>query len=179
METPVTLGQIETACRRYDSASVDLELMTADLERDLEEVKGKHLRRLQKQAAEVAAAQAECHTLIERGPDLFIKPRTVTMHGVKTGYILAEGKLVFDDAETVLKLVRRRFKDDAETYIRTTEEPNKDALRTLDATALAALGCRIEGAGDQVVLKRVAGDVEKLLNKLIAKMAESMVGKES
>ena len=37
---------------------------------------------------------------------------------------------------------------------------------------------RIEDAGDVVVLKRVAGDVEKLVNKLIEKMVSAMVSDE-
>jgi hypothetical protein len=94
------------------------------------------------------------------------------------GFASSVGKIVFDDADTVVKLVERFRKDDAETLIRTEKEPNKDALRTLSPADLARLGCRIEGAGDVVVVKREAGEVEKLIKRLIEKLVEAMVTQE-
>ena len=91
---------------------------------------------------------------------------------------MSSGSLQFDDEETVISLIKKYRKDDADTLIRKTEAVNKDALRTLTAVELAKLGCKIEGAGDVVVLKRVAGDVEKLINKLITKLVEAMVDGE-
>ncbi len=171
----VTLGQIETGCERYERESATLEQQIADLETDLEAVKQKHLRGIKRQANIVANAQAELSSLVEAAPNLFIKPRTITVHGVKAGYTLSQGKLEFEDEGTVIKLIKRFHGRDAGTYIRETEEVNKDALRTLTAVELAKLGCRIDGTGDVVVLKRVAGDVEKLINKLITKLVEAMV----
>ena len=174
----VTLAQIETGCERYEKGSAVLEQLIADLEVDLEAVKQKHLRAIKKQAAEVAHLEAELQSLIESAPGLFVKPRTVTVHGVKVGYTLSAGRLEFDDEETVISLIKKFRKEDAELFIRKTEEVNKDALKTLTAEELKKLGCKIEGAGDVVVLKRVAGEVEKLINKLIAKLVEAMVENE-
>lgn len=172
---PITLAQIEKGCECFEAESATLELLIGDLESDLAAVKQKHLRGLKKQAAAVAGAQANLHSLIERAPDLFVKPRTITIHGVKVGYTVANGTLEFDDEDAVIALIKKHLKSDADTYIRKTEAVNKDALRTLAANELAKVGCRIDGAGDVVILKRVAGDVEKLLNKLITKMVEAMV----
>jgi phage host-nuclease inhibitor protein Gam len=171
----VTLGQIETGCERYERESAGLEQLITDLEADLEAVKQKHLRGIKRQASVVANCQAELHSLIEAAPGLFTKPRTITVHGVKAGFTLSVGSLEFDDEETVISLIKKFRKDEIETLIRKTEEVNKDALRTLTAPELAKLGCKIEGAGDVVVLKRVAGDVEKLINKLITKLVAAMV----
>ena len=171
----VTLAQIETGCERYERESAGLEQLITDLEADLEAVKQKHLRGIKRQASIVANCQAELHSLVETAPGLFTKPRTITVHGVKVGYTLSSGSLQFDDEETVISLIKKYRKDDADTLIRKTEAVNKDALRTLTAVELAKLGCKIEGAGDVVVLKRVAGDVEKLINKLITKLVEAMV----
>ena len=171
----VSLAQIEKGCERFEQESAALEQLIADLEADLASVKQKHLRGLKKQANAVANSQAELHSLIERAPGLFVKPRTITIHGVKVGYTVANGSLEFDDEDAVIALIKKHLKPDADTYLRKTEAVNKDALRTLTAAELAKVGCRIDGAGDVVILKRVAGDVEKLLNKLITKMVEAMV----
>ena len=53
--------------------------------------------------------------------------------------------------------------------------PRKDALRTLEARDLAKLGCQIIGDGPTVIVKRVTGDVEKLINKLIEKLVGALV----
>ncbi len=90
-------------------------------------------------------------------------------------FTLSKGKLVWDDEQLVIRLIKKHFKDQADILIRTTEEPNKEALRQLPAEDLAKLGCSIEGAGDQAIVKRVAGEVEKLINKLIEKLVEAMV----
>lgn len=171
----VTLAQVETGCEKYEKASAALEQLIADLEKDLEAVKQKHLRGIKRQAGEVANLEADLHSLIESAPHLFTKPRTVTVHGVKVGFTLSAGRLEFDDEETVISLIKKFRKDDADLFIRTTEQVNKDALKTLTAEDLKRLGCVIEGAGDVVVLKRVAGEVEKLINKLITKLVEAMV----
>jgi phage host-nuclease inhibitor protein Gam len=173
--TNVTLAKIETGAQNYERESAMLEQLIADLERDFETVKQKHLRNIKRQAGVVANCEAELHTLIEAGPGLFIKPRTITIHGIKLGFMSSTGRLEFDDEETVIALIKKHRKDDADSFIRRKESVNKDALKTLDVADLRKLGCVIEDAGDVVVLKRVAGEVEKLINKLIGKLVEAMV----
>jgi hypothetical protein len=172
------LSGIETLCRDFDAESAKLEEMIGSLEADLDEVKNRHLAALKRQAGVVARREAELTSAIEAAPSLFVKPRTATMHGVKVGLSSSVGKLAFDDEDTVVGLIKRHFGVDSDLYIHTTEKPNKDALKTLSIGQLAKLGCRIDGAGDVVVCKRVAGDVEKLINKLIEKLVEAMVGED-
>jgi len=177
--TDISLAQIETGCQKFEAESATLETLIGDLEADLAAVKAKHLRKLKQQASVVAASQAELFSLVERAPGLFTKPRTITVHGVKVGYTLANGTLEFEDEAAVIALLKKHHKADAGLFIRTIEEVDKNALRTLSAPELAKLGCRIDGAGDVVILKRVAGDVEKLLNKLINRMVEAMAETEA
>jgi len=172
------LADIENLCARFEDEAAALEILIAELEADLETVKQKHIAGLKRQAGVVARREAELTATVEANPGLFEKPRTIILHGIKCGFTSSIGKLVFDDAETVLKLIRRFRKEDAETFIRSTPEPNKDALKTLEAAELARLGCRIEGAGDVVIVRRVAGDVEKLLKKMMEKLVETMLRTE-
>lgn len=169
------LAQIENKCLAYDSACADLEDMIHNLEAELNEIRDRHLRSLKRQAARVAGLEADLQPMIADHPELFVRPRTLTLHGVKVGLTTSQGKVVFDDADTVIATIKKRMRDHADILIRTKEELNKDALRNLTAEELVKLGCRIEDAGDVVVLKRVAGDVEKLVNKLIEKMVAAMV----
>lgn len=175
---PITLGTIEERAARYTGARGELEAQLNAMAEEMDAVKRKHLRALRRLSGVVAEREAELYNAIEVSPDLFIKPRTAIFHGVKVGFTKGIGRVAFDDADQVLKSIRRFRKEDASCFIRTKEEPNKDALKQLTTDELARLGCRLEGTGDEVVLKCVDGDIEKLVNKLVDKMVEAMVDGE-
>lgn len=170
-----TISEFEPLCANYDQSCTELEEMIAALESDLEAVKAKHLRGLKKQAAIVAAREAELTSAVENSPAQFEKPRTFVIHGCKIGFTSSTGSVEFEDGDHVTKLVEKHFPKRFDELIKTDYTPRKDALRNLPAGELAKLGCRIDGAGDLVLVKRVAGDVEKLINKLIEKLVSAMV----
>lgn len=170
-----TITEFEPLCAAYDSACTELEEQIAALEADLEAVKAKHLRGLKKQAAIVAAREAELTSAVEGSPAQFEKPRTFVIHGCKIGFTTSAGSVAFEDEAQVIALIEKHFPKRFDELVKTEYTPRKDALRTLLAGELARLGCRIDGAGDVVLVKRVAGDVEKLINKLIEKLVSAMV----
>ena len=182
-EPKITLASVEALAARLADSTNALDETLSEFQRELQAVNDKYLRPLKKLAAETAMAEAELHGAIERAPQLFEKPKTLTMHGLKFGFSYSKGKLVWDDEATVIKLLRKRFKGEEEllaTVIRTTEEVNKDGVKALklDTDELARLGMRIEGEGDDVLIDRAAGDIEKLLARLKNKLVEAMVGAE-
>ena len=177
--TSRTLNEIEPLCAAYDGECVKLEDMIGSLEADLEAVKQKHLVALKRQARVVANREAELHSAVEASAGLFTKPRTHIMHGTKVGMANSIGSVVFEDEAQVVKLVEKHFKDRFDELVKTEYTPRKDSLRQLSEAELAKLGCSVEGAGEVVIVKRVAGDVEKLINKLITKLVEAMVESEA
>ena len=66
-----------------------------------------------------------------------------------------------------MALIKRRFPDHADTLIITTEVPSATGLQDLDAAELRKLGVTVEEAGEQVVVKPVETDVEKLVKLLL------------
>ncbi len=179
MNEPKNLSNIDDLAGRLNDQTTQLEAAISDLESDLEAVKAKHLRGLKLLARSVAVANASLIGEIEANPGLFEKPRTLVLHGIKVGLGTSRGRLEWDDDDTVVRLIRKHHKDDADVLLQTTVAPKKDVLRTLPAGDLARLGCRIVGAGDQVIVRREAGDVEKLIEKLTAKLVEAMISSEA
>lgn len=173
----ITLADVERACAQYEAECNGLEEMIGELNADLEAVKQKHLGAIKRRASAIARSEAEITQMIEAAPDLFTKPKTQILHGVKVGLTTSKGKLEFDDddEEAVIKRIRAKLADRIDELIRIREQVNKDAVKRLPAIDMAKIGCRIDGAGDVVVLKRVAGDVERLVDKMIAKLVEAMV----
>lgn len=175
----LAINLMEPLCAAYDAECVELDIRIAELEADLETVKQKHLPGLKKQAAKLAAAEAELYNAVENAPDLFEKPKTLVIAGTKIGFSNSVGSIVVDDESQTVKLVEKHFPDRFDELVKTERTPRKDALRTLEPKELARLGCRIEGCGPVVIVKRVAGDVEKLINKLIEKLVGAMVKEDA
>lgn len=175
METPATLAQLERLAAEYDAECTKLEDLVAALEADMELVRRQHITALKRQAAVVANREAELHNAIECGPQLFLKPRTFTIAGVKVGYTTSPGSLTWDDDASVVAAIREFMPRQVSTLISITEEPRKAALKALPKAEQLKIGCRLDGAGDVVVLKRVSGDVEKMISKVIEKLVAAMV----
>lgn len=176
---PITLADIELACRNYDAAVTDLEEVIGTFNRDLEEVKLKHIQTIKRKAGIVARCEAEAVMLRDSAPELFTKPRAFVLAGIKIGFKKAEGKLVFTDAAEVVAAIKAKFPDLTDALIRQSEEPNKDALKeTLTEEELATVHCRIEGKGDQGILARAAGEIEKLVDKMISRLVSASVETE-
>ena len=170
-----SLSDFEPLCADYNGECGKMEDMMAALEADLAAVKRRHLRALKRQAAVVAAREGELQRAVGACPGLFAKPRTAVLHGTKIGYATSVGSVVFEDEARVVELIGAHFKDRFDELVKTERTPRKEVLRTLTSTELAQLGCRIDGAGEFIVLKRMAGDVEKLINRLIDKLVTGIV----
>lgn len=175
MNTPSALTELATLTAEYDSSCQMLEELVAALESDLSEVKARHLAALKRQATLVARREAGIRNLVAASPGLFEKPRTMTLNGVRVGFSVSQGKVEWDDEETVVAAIRRFLKDDVSVLLQEKASPRKDALRALPASDLARIGCRIVDSGDQVLVKRQSGDVEKLIDKLTEKLVARMV----
>lgn len=170
------LNQLTTFASILEAQSAKLDGLVAELEKDLEQVKRNHLRRIKAQAGVVASAEAVLRSAVEGNPELFIKPRTLTASGIKFGYTSSDGRVTYTDAEDVIKAIRNKYTEDiASRLIRTKEEPNKDNIKTLSADELASIGCTIEGAGEVVLVKRSGGEIDAMINKLMRTMVQSMV----
>ena len=175
---PRTLTEFEPLCAGYNDDCARLEDLLAALEADLAQVKRRHLRALKRQAAAVAAREAALHEALAGAPELFVRPRTAVLHGTKIGYATGVGSVVFADEARVVQLIEKHLPGRFAELVKTEHTPRKDALRTLSASELSRLGCRVEGGGDMIVLKRAAGDVEKLISRLIDKLVTGMVGEK-
>jgi len=172
------LGLIEAHCRAYERESAELETMIADLEADLGGVKRRHLQALRGQAALVAGREAQIIDAVAAAPGLFQKPRTLILHGVKIGFARAEGRIAWDDDDLLARRIRKILPALESELIRTRDDFNKEALRRLDADQRKSLGVRIEGEGDDVVVRRMAGELKKLFDAMVAKLVAQAVSGE-
>lgn len=165
--TSHTIESIEQQAKEYAAAADLLAERLNTLQSEIEALTRRHLAAIRRAVRAAADQKAALHTAIEASPGLFDSPRTRVFHGIKIGYQKGKGRLEWSDAERVCQLIRRLFPDDAETLIRTTHEPDRNALQKRTVQDLRRLGVRVVDDQDSVVLKRVDGDVDKLVKALV------------
>lgn len=163
-----TIQEIETKAQSYSTAREALAGVLAALEDETRALRKKYLTRIRGLVATAKERRAELHTLIAESAGLFERPRTRILHGVKCGFSKGKGKVEFDDEQAVIARIRKLLPEDqAELLIKVEESVAKSAVSDLSDEDLKRLGIRVESAGDVVVIKDAAGDVDKLVEALL------------
>ena len=162
-----TLAGIEVLTGVYAQRLDALQAVMQELEDELQFAKRRRLANLRKRVGDLAAARSELAAAIAAGAALFEKPRTRILHGVKVGLQKGKGALIWQDDAKVCALIKKYYDDEIGVLIKTTEKPIKEGLERLTAAELQRLGVEQIKAGDQVVIKSAAGDIEKLVDALI------------
>jgi len=159
---------IDYYCRQYAEAREVLAARVMKLEAETAALRNRLLPGIKAAAAAAADRQALLSAEISSHPDLFTKPRTMTLRGIKIGYQKGKGKISWDDDDKVVAAIRRTFAlDKADALLRIKEEPIKAALEQLPAAELKRLGVQVVEAGDQIVIKAIDGDVDKLVARIL------------
>ncbi len=163
----MTLVEIEALTKAYaDRRALLADRLTA-LDRDLALVKRKHMKELKRHVALTAETQTALYAAIDGAPELFEKPKTRIIHGIKVGFRKGKGKIEWEDDEQLVALIKKKFPDFVDALIITTEVPSATGLQELDGAELRKLGVTVEDAGEQVVVKPVESDIEKLVKLLL------------
>jgi len=162
-----TLNEIEAKAKAYAAARATLADYVAELNAGLDALKRENLPRVKRALARAADLQSELQALVAAAPQHFVKPRTLVLHGIKVGYEKGKGTIVFEDAEQVVALIDKKLPDLADMLVRTERKPLKTALAQLTVQQLKAIGCQVQEAGDQVVVRAVDAEVDKLVAALL------------
>lgn len=161
------LTDIEPTAKAYADARAKVVEIVTDLNAGIDALKRNHMPAIKRAITKAAEKHDQLKQIIEANPNLFVKPRTVIYHGVKIGMKQASGGISFDDADQVVRLIKKHFPEQADVLINTTEKPSKDALRNLSVAELKKIGCNSVDAGDAVVIKPTDSEVDKLVDALL------------
>ena len=166
------LNDIERIAKLYADKRLTLRDRVGEFEEAVRELKRQHLRGIR--TAMTAAAQAEdrLRIAIEDAPEAFKRPRSQVLHGIRCGYQQNAGRLEWDNPNRVCDLIRKHFAEDESALIRTSETPNRKGLAERSAADLKRLGVRIVGAGDQVLIKPVDSELERMVDALLQEARE-------
>lgn len=169
-----TLSDIETRAKRFAEAREKLAAIVADLNDGIQALKRAAMPELKRAINRASEHHEQLKTLIEDAPELFVKPKTVMFHGIKLGYQKGKGKIEWDDADQVVRLIKKYFPEQADILISTTEKPAKDALNNLTAAELKKLGISVVEGGDAVFIKPADSAVDKMVDALLKAATEEV-----
>jgi len=167
-----TLNDIERLTLTYKAARDQLAGRVDALQDEIERIKRRAMPGIKNAVARTKEAEHSLATAIEGAPELFKRPRTVIFNGVKVGLAKGKGEIRYQDADQVLKLIRKHLPDQADVLIAIKETPVKKALTQLSAAELKRIGVTIRETGDMVVIKPTDSEVDKVVNALLKDMQQ-------
>lgn len=164
------LLQLDQHTKSYSDAYASLADAVRVLNETLEAAKRAALPGIKRALAIAATRRQTLSAAIETSPHLFGKPRTFTMHGLRIGLTKGRGAIeILDEPKTIAKIrdLLPQF-GLTEDLIHTKESLDKSALADLPAATLKRIGVEIADATDQVVIKPIDSDIDKLVAKLLS-----------
>ncbi|MES2697492.1 MAG: host-nuclease inhibitor Gam family protein [Verrucomicrobiota bacterium] len=171
--TTVTLAKIDELAQQYAAARRVVSERVKALEAEIASLQRRRVGAIKVAAAEAADLSTELRVLIERAPHLFVRPKTLTLHGVTLGFRKGVGKMEWEDDAKVVALIRKHLPGQADVLIVTEEKPSADALKNLEARDLARIGVHMECTGDFVVVKSTDSSIDKLVTKILKEGAQA------
>lgn len=166
MNNETTMTTIEERTRYYAACRDELATQVNALEADLVVAREQHRADIIQALRAHKQAEDDLRACLASAPQLFEKPRTRVLHGIRVGYQKGKGGLEIIDEEVTIKLIRKHCPDKVDVLLRVTEKPIRKALQNLDAGLLKRLGVNILGTGDVIVLSATDGDLDKLIKAL-------------
>ena len=106
-------------------------------------------------------------------PELFEQPRTYVVEGIKFGMQASQGSLEWADDAKVCERIRALAAsgditaDQVELLVTVTQKPMASAIRQLSPKLRRRIGVRLEGDGDQPLIKSVDSTIEKAVTSVI------------
>ena len=168
-----TMNEIEKLAQAFAATREILAGRVSELEQELELVRKRHMAGI-KRCINIAADQSSrIRSMVEESRELFGRPKTVVLYGIKVGFAKGKGKLDWEDDDTVVRLIERHFPDQAEVLIKTTKKPRKDGLNGLTVAELRKIGVTAEDTGDVVVVRAVDTDVDRIVKALLKDQEEN------
>ncbi len=167
-----TLAEIDRLTKDYSDARDRLGDTVTKLEDAIEALKRQYLPGITNQVRIAKEKEAALRAAIDEGRELFKRPKTLILHGIKIGFEKAKGKIEFVAADQVVRLIEKFYPEQADVLIKTTKKPRKKALAGLSAAELKKLGITIQDTGDAIVISPVDSQIEKLVSKLLNEKTE-------
>lgn len=169
-----TLEFIDEKAQRFANLRAKLTKAVEAYNAEIEEARNRHSRGIKRLVESAAEAHGELVEAVADSKNLFGKPKSLTLHGVRVGFRKGSGKVAYGDEDQVVELIEKKLPEQAEILIVTKKKPNKKALAQLDVAELKKIGCTVEDTGDVPFAEDADSEVDKLVKALLKEAAEEV-----
>ena len=169
------LKNIEKLCIQYAAARDALAEVSGEIKEERRKIVRARLRSLRARASAVSDFRAQLMEAIGEAREVFKKPRTRVLHGVKVGWRKQPGRISYSSAPFVIEKIRKKIPDRAPDLIRIRESLHSESLRKMSARELAAIGVAVEAIDDEIVVSHPADLIDQLVDVLIGEADEENV----
>lgn len=168
------LAEIEALAGVFASHRAQLAGRVEALEAIVRDAKRRALPGLRDAVTRTADAKIALAEALSEHPELFEKPKTRMLAGVRVGYMKQRGKVEITDEGKVIDRIRNLLPaDQAELLVRVRESVDKQAAADLTAADLRRLGISLTDDIDVMVIKPVDAKLDKLVDDLLAEATET------
>ena len=170
---PAALEPLAALCADLAAARRDLRERLDQIRARRERYSRRLIPGLERRAAALSAARDAAADWIEAHRDLFDRPKTRELAGVKVGLRKLPGRYAIASEEATVRLIRERLPGQAKALIQTRETVVREPLKNLTAQQLAAIGIALEDPADAIVVKTPPDDLDRLVDALLAEFGEA------
>lgn len=161
--------KIENLTKEYASAFDVLTKLKAQLSADAENMRLKYRDQFKSASENLANLNDELLEAISDSPEIFVKPQTQTLNGIKVGFRKAQDELVYKvSEEAVIKLVESELKDKADVLVEVKKSLIVSAVKNLEPDELKRIKCIVEKNDLIPLIKTADSAVDSFIKKLIA-----------
>ena len=172
----VALNEIDLLAKQYAHARAIIAKRLEVYDDQIRATQRRFVPGIKSATDEAAGLQAQLVAAIEARPELFVKPRTLTLHGIKLGFQKGKGGISTESTEKAVDKIKQHFGDEAEAYLILKEPPRVAALLGLDVKTLKSLGFTVDDTGDSVFVKAADSEVDKLVARILKEGAIEETG---
>lgn len=162
-----TLGEIEILTKDYSESYSKLSDKVRDLNDAIDAAKRKHMHYIKSFAEDALEKKSKLSNAIDESKDLFEKPKSIVIYGMKVGLQKGKGKITVPDEEKTILLIKKNLPDQADILIKSEEKLLKPALNNLTAGDLKKVGLNLVESTDEVLIKPTGSDIDKIVTALL------------
>lgn len=161
-----TIAEIEKVSREYSKARTAVKKDILKYKNAVSLLKDKHTPVIEPQLKDIAALRKKLAKLIDENRELFNRPKSKTVNGIKFGLQKQKGKVIIEDEAQTVKLIKKNCRAMEGQLIVTTEKLIKTALQQLSGKLLKKLGVEITADTNEVIIKAADTDIDKLMDAI-------------
>lgn len=161
------ITEIDQLARQYADAQMALDSLTNDLRAKIDHVVRAHWPDLRRHTTRAAERYEALYAAVSDAREVFEKPKTKILHGVRVGYRKAQDTIEVLNADNTVALIEKLLPDQRDVLISTAKKPVMAGLVQLEDAQLKLIGCKRVPGTDEPIAAMAETELDKVVQALM------------